>query len=373
MEAVGLLAGGVAHDFNNMLTVINGFSELLQRAMTPDSPQWEMVDQILTSGQRAAELVRQLLAFSRKQMIEPRVLDLNRVVTEMEKMLRRLIGEHIHVMTLLAPDLWPVRVDPAQVQQVIMNLVVNARDAMPRGGTLVIETANLVLDEAYVRDHLDALSGAHVLLTVSDTGMGMSEEVQAHIFEPFFTTKELGKGTGLGLATVYGIVRQSGGHIGVYSEEGRGTAFKVYLPRVRGADEPVSGESHQPAEMTSGRETVLVVEDEITVRTLAAHLLRASGYVVLEAPDGHTAWRLAQAHPGRIHLLLTDVVMPGMSGPDLAQRLKEALPELKVLFMSGYTDGMVSHHGVLEPGMPFISKPFQPGDLARKVREVLDA
>jgi CheY-like chemotaxis protein len=330
-----------------------------------------MLDQIMTSGQRAADLVRQLLAFSRKQMIEPRVLDLNRVVADMEKMLRRLIGEHIRVTTSLAPDLWPVKVDPAQIQQVVMNLAVNARDAMPHGGTLRIETTNVVLDESYVREHVDAQAGDHVRLTISDTGTGMTPEVQAHIFEPFFTTKELGKGTGLGLATVYGIVRQSGGDISVTSQPGRGTTFRIYLPRASETGRPLAAPNQPASEPVLCQATVLVVEDEPTVRSLATETLGAAGYAVLAAPDGQAAWHVVEAYPGRIDLLLTDIVMPGMNGPDLATRLRQARPGLKVLFMSGYADGMIARRDVIEPGVPFISKPFLPDDLERAVRDVL--
>jgi PAS domain S-box-containing protein len=372
MEAVGLLAGGIAHDFNNLLTAINGFAEMLQFQLSPDDPVQEMVERILGSGRRAADLVRQLLAFSRKQIIQPQVIDLNAAVTNMEKMLKRIIGEDIHLKTSLATELWPVEVDPAQIEQVIVNLAVNARDAMPAGGDLAIETANVVLGEEFAAQSLGAQPGEYVLLIVSDTGVGMSEAVKTHIFEPFFTTKEQGKGTGLGMATAYGIVTQSGGHIHVDSEEGRGTTFKIYLPRSKAAPQPLPG-LHVGRDIPSGHETILLVEDDVHVRELTLRVLQRQGYNVLEARDGEDARRLATNHAGPIHLLLTDIVMPGISGMALAGQLTQIRPELKTLFMSGYTDEAIAHHGVLDPDVALLQKPFSPVTLARQVRQVLDA
>jgi PAS domain S-box-containing protein len=371
MEAIGRLTGGIAHDFNNLLTAINGFAELLHVRLSPNNPHRKLADHILDSGQRATDLVKQLLAFSRKQIIEPRVLDLNGVVVKMDKMLRRIIGEDLEMVTLLASGLWPVKVDPAQIEQVIINLAVNARDAMPKGGKLTIETANVVLDDNYVAAHLEAQPGEHVLLTISDTGSGMSDEVQAHIFEPFFTTKEQGKGTGLGLATVFGIIKQSGGNIQVYSEEGLGTTFKIYLPRAEEVSLATT-QSDQAGDIPRGTETVLLAEDEATVRNLTAELLRTQGYTVLEADNGEEGLRLAQEHRETIQLLLTDVVMPQMGGKELARRLRAIHPEIKILFVSGYTDDAIVHHGVLESEVAFIQKPFSAVTLARKVRDVLD-
>ncbi|MBI1878196.1 MAG: PAS domain S-box protein, partial [Chloroflexi bacterium] len=357
MEAVGRLTAGVAHDFNNLLTSISGFTHLIQAELQPNDPLQEMVDTILRSSQRAADLVRQLLAFSRKQIIQPKVLDLNTVVTEMDKMLRRIIGEDINLKTVLTPDLWPVKVDTAQIEQVIVNLAVNARDAMPRGGQLTIETANMVIDDDYMAGHLGTQPGEYVLLAVSDTGCGMSHEVKTRIFEPFFTTKEVGKGTGLGLATIFGIVRQSGGNIWVYSEENVGTTFKIYLPRAQETGlTPARPEIG--AEMPSGDETILLVEDDIGVRGLVRQVLLRQGYTLLEAQNGQEALRLSAYYSGPIHLLLTDVVMPGISGKALARELAHTRPDLKILFMSGYTDEAIAHHGVLDPGVAFLQKPF---------------
>jgi PAS domain S-box-containing protein len=371
MEAVGRLTAGIAHDFNNLLTAINGFAELMQYELKPDDPYQKYVDSILHSGQLAADLIRQLLVFSRKQIVEPQVLDLNVVVTEMGTLLRRIIGEDIHLKTKLTPDLWPIRADPTQIEQIIVNLAVNARDAMPEGGQLTIETDNVMLDTSYVAHYLEARPGDHVLLALNDTGIGMSEEVKAHIFEPFFTTKEEGKGTGLGLATIYGIVKQCGGNIWLYSEEGQGTTFKIYLPRVVEAVTPLPPRD-QVGELPRGEETILLVEDDVGVRTLEVQVLRQQGYTVLEAADGEEALHLAQTHDEDIHLLLTDVVMPHMSGRELADRLETIRPGTKVLFTSGYTDNTIAHHGILAPGIAFLQKPFGPLALARKVREVLD-
>jgi two-component system cell cycle sensor histidine kinase/response regulator CckA len=373
MEAVGRLTGGIAHDFNNLLTVIIGFSELLlHRHLDEGGPLYKPIEEIQKAGKQAASLTGQLLAFSRKQVLQPRVLDLNAVVSDMDKMLHRLIGEDIDLVTLLDPDLGPVKADPGQLEQVIVNLAINARDAMPQGGQLTIETADAELDEAYARQHIAVEPGPYVMLAVSDTGVGMDEETQSHIFEPFFTTKEKGEGTGLGLATVYGIVKQSGGYIWFYSEMGQGTTFKVYLPRVEGAVEPLRP-SVAPTESLQGSETILVVEDDKGVRTLVHDALEMDGYNMLEACDGQEALRVCEEHEGPIHLMVTDVVMPGISGRQLAERLKPLYPEMKVLYISGYTDKTIVRHGVLEPGLAFLQKPFPPGALARKVREVLDA
>ncbi len=369
MEAVGRLAGGVAHDFNNLLTVINGFSQLLLASLPERHEARSAVEEIGKAGERAANLTRQLLAFSRKQMLQPRVLDLNALVADMARMLPRLLGEDVELRTTLAPDLPRIKADPGQVEQVVMNLVVNSRDAMPRGGKLTIETADAVLDEGYCRNHPGLRPGRYVLLAVSDTGSGMDPATLARVFEPFFTTKEQGKGTGLGLATVYGIVQQTNGHVAAYSEVGIGTTFKVYLPAT---DEARPASVAGPAATPGGRETVLLVEDEESVRSLARRLLHALGYHVLEASSGPDALRLAAAHRGGIDLLLTDVVMPRMSGRELADRLAEARPGVKVLYMSGYTDDAVVRHGVLEEGVAFLQKPFPPAALATRVREVLD-
>ena len=372
MEVVGRLTAGIAHDFNNLLTAINGFAELMQMQLPTDDPLQETTGKILSSGRRAADLVRQLLAFSRKQIMEPRVFDLNKAVGDMDKMLRRIIGEPIELKIHLAPDLWPVKVDPAQIEQVIVNLAVNARDAMPGGGHLTVETANITLDEEYAARHLEALPGQYVLLTISDDGIGMSDEVKAHLFEPFFTTKEVGKGTGLGLATVFGIVKQCGGNIWVYSEVGRGTAFKIYLPHAQETPTSPAG-GDRAGGLPHGTEMVLLVEDDVAVRDLVNRILTQHGYTVLVAPGGSEAMYLARQHRGEVRLLLTDVVMPGLSGSDLAGRLAEVQPALKVLYMSGYTNDTIIHHGVLEPGIAFLQKPFSPADLLRKVRSALDS
>jgi PAS domain S-box-containing protein len=372
MEAIGRLTAGIAHDFNNLLTAINGFAELAQFRLLPDDPVQELVGKVQYSGQRAASLVRQLLAFSRKQILEPQVLDLNAVVNDLNNMLQRIIGEDIQLKISLTPGLWPVKVDVAQMEQVIVNLVVNARDAMPRGGQLVIETANAVLDESYLAHHLEARLGEHVLLAVSDTGVGMSPEVKTHLFEPFFTTKERGRGTGLGLATVYGIVKQSGGHIWVYSEEGIGTTFKIYLPRAQGATRRFVW-AEAAGVPPSGSETILLVEDDADVRELVQRVLQRQGYTLLTATGAQEALGLAAQHSGFIHLLLVDVVMRDMSGQALVRGLARTYPDLKILFMSGYTDEIIAHHGVLDPDVAFLQKPFNAMTLARKVRQVLDA
>lgn len=374
MEAIGRLSGGVAHDFNNLLVVINGYSELLlNRHLEPTSPLREPVEQIRDAGKRAAGLTRQLLAFSRQQVLQPQILDLNAVVTDVEQMLGRLIGEDVNLLTALDPELGQVTADAGQIEQILMNLAVNARDAMPRGGNLTIETANIDLDETYPRRLAGVAPGPYVMLAVSDTGIGMDEETQSHIFEPFFTTKELGRGTGLGLATVYGIVKQSGGEVWVYSELGRGTSFKIYLPRLGRKASTLGAEPDAAPKMPVGTETVLLVEDEEIVRSLAREVLEMTGYTVLEAGNGREALAVAEQHPEPIHLLLTDVVMPQINGREVAERLAAAHPQMKVLYVSGYTDQTIARHGVLEAGLFFLQKPFSPSTLAQKVREVLDA
>ncbi len=370
MEAVGRLAGGIAHDFNNLLTVITSYSDLLLEDLGPDDPHREDLAQIRKASESAAALTRQLLAFSRQQVLQPQILNLNDSVAGTEMLLKRLIGEDVQLATLLAPDLGMAIIDPGQLEQIIMNLAVNARDAMPGGGRLTIETANVDMDETYLQAHPPAQAGRYVMLAVSDTGTGMDARTQAHIFEPFFTTKASGKGTGLGLATVYGIVKQSGGFIWVYSEPGHGTTFKIYFPW---AGEPTQRSAAVPvATPRQGTETVLVVEDAASVRTVMRQGLERYGYTVLEAPDGDTALQLAAKHHGPIHLLLTDVVMPGVSGRQLADQLVRLRPGIKVLYASGYTDDAIIHHGILEPGIAYLQKPFTRDALARTVREVLD-
>jgi two-component system, cell cycle sensor histidine kinase and response regulator CckA len=375
MEAVGRLAGGVAHDFNNLLTAISGYCDLLLHRLPEYSTLRRDVDEIRRAGDRAASLTQQLLAFSRRQVLQPKVLDLNAVVTNMTQMLRRLIGEDIELSMSLCPDLGHVRADPGQIEQVIVNLAVNARDALPSGGRITVSTANVDILPRDASAHPDIRPGPHVLLSMEDTGLGMNQEVRSHLFEPFFTTKEKGKGTGLGLATVYGIVSQSGGHIRVESAPGRGSAFRIFLPRM---DAPGDGARHAPEPdgtriPSPGTETVLLVEDEEVVRLLAREILRMNGYTVLEARDGREALLLSEAHPGPIHLMLTDVVMPKMSGRELAERLVPKRPGTRVLYMSGYTDDAIVRHGVLEDGIAFLQKPFTARTLALKVRDVLDS
>jgi signal transduction histidine kinase/ActR/RegA family two-component response regulator len=370
MEAVGLLAGGVAHDFNNMLFGILGTAEMLLRTLPEVDPTREAIKTISEAAGRAADLTRQLLAFSRKQVIEPRRLDLNRVIENLHPMLARLIGEHIRLTTTPAEGIGPVLADQGQVEQVVLNLVVNARDAMPGGGDLVIETADVTLDDRYCAEHVGATPGRYVMLAVSDTGHGMDTATLERIFEPFFSTKELGRGTGLGLATVHGIVQQSGGSIQVYSEPGRGSSFKVYYP-VHEDPEAPEASARQPV-YVGGNETVLVAEDEEVVRTIATKMLTHLGYRVLEAGSGAEAIALARQHAGAIDLLLTDVVMPDMNGRELAEHLRTEIPSMRILFTSGYTDNVIAHHGVVDEGVEFIAKPYDLATLARRLREILD-
>ena len=372
MEAVGRLAAGVAHDFNNLLTVINGYSALVLERLHSSDPIRGPITEIRRAGDSAASLTRQLLAFSRQQVLAPRVLDLNSLVTDVEKMLRRLLGEDIDLAIVRDPALGRVKADPGQIEQILMNLAVNARDAMPEGGKLVIETANIELDDTHASIHPVAAPGRYAMLTFIDTGIGMDAKTQSRIFEPFFTTKELGKGTGLGLATVYGIVKQSGGYIWVYSEPGRGSTFKIYLPRVEEAEESVQASEakvHSPA----GSETILIVEDDEAVRAFAARILQDLGYKVLESTSPEDALQIGDERQKPIDLLLTDVVLPGMSGRKIAERLTSLRPSMKVLYMSGYTADSVVRNGVMEATTAFLQKPFTPASLAGKVREVLDS
>jgi PAS domain S-box-containing protein len=371
MEAIGRLAGGVAHDFNNVLGVISGYGEMVLRRLPAEDPLRAKLEQILRASDRAAALTRQLLAFSRSQVLQPKVLDLNIVVSDMEKMLRRLIGEDVELVTTLDPRIGSVKADPGQLEQVLMNLAVNARDAMPQGGRLTIETRNVELDAAYVALHTVVESGPFVLVSVTDTGGGMDAETRTRIFEPFFTTKELGKGTGLGLSTVYGIVKQSGGYIWVYSEPGFGSTFKIYLPRVDEARDTLTREE-LPAP-PPGTETVLLVEDDELLREVLQETLERNGHQVLVARDGAEALQIVDGHPDPIQLLLTDLIMPGMTGRTVADHIAAARPGIKVLMISGYTDDAVVRQGLLDEGVAFLGKPFTPETLLRKVREVLDA
>ncbi len=374
MEAVGRLAGGIAHDFNNLLMVISGYSEFLLERIGDDPALRGHAQEIANAAERATSLTRQLLAFSRKQMLAPKIVDLNSVVTENVKMLTRLIGEDIDLVMVPGPDIGAVKADPGQIEQVIMNLAVNARDAMPHGGKLTIETANVTLDANYARFHAPVKPGDYVMLAISDTGMGMDADTQAHIFEPFYTTKGL-KGTGLGLSTVYGIVKQSEGYIWLYSETGKGTSFKIYLPRFSATGEALASQPALAADAdqpSPGHETILLVEDEENLRRLARQSLETQGYRVIDAPDGAAAMKISQAHKGPIHLLLTDVIMPGMNGRELANQLSPTRPEMRVLYMSGYTENHIGHNGTLDQGITLLQKPFTLPALKAKVREVLD-
>jgi PAS domain S-box-containing protein len=374
MEAVGRLAGGIAHDFNNLLMVILGYSEFLLERLGAEPHLRGPAQEISSAAERASSLTRQLLAFSRKQMLAPRVVNLNDVATENIKMLTRMIGEDIDLVMVPAPGLWAVRADAGQIDQVIMNLAVNARDAMPSGGKLTLETSNVTLDEEYARFHAPLRPGEYVMMAISDTGAGMDSETQSHIFEPFFTTKGT-KGTGLGLSMVYGIVKQSGGYIWVFSEVDKGTTFKIYLPRVSSTGEPAA-QIAAPIDyrkVEPGTETILLVEDEANLRYLARQYLEKQGYKVIEAADGAVAMQIAVAHEATIHLLLTDVIMPGMNGRELAQRISEIRPNAKILYMSGYTENVIGHDGTLDAGIRLLQKPFNLRDLKSKVREVLDA
>jgi len=372
MEAVGQLAGGVAHDFNNILTAIVGYSDLLAAELGDNAQQREDIEEIRKAARRAAALTRQLLSFSRKQVLEPRIVDVNGVVLNLDKMLRSLMSENIELETQLAEDLDAARVDPNQLEQVIMNLAINARDAMPDGGTVTIETANATLGEDYAAKHVSVIPGVYVMLAVTDTGCGMTEATKARIFEPFFTTKPAGRGTGLGLSTVYGIVKQSGGNIWLYSEPNKGTTFKIYLPAVDALPEDIGKAAPVEAER-QGSGTVLVVEDDEQLRRLTHRALAAQGYEVLEADRGRSALDAARRHEGPIDLLVTDLVMPDTNGPKLAETLRAARPGLRVLFMSGYPDGAIVHHGMLEAGVAYLAKPFTTEAITRKVREVLEA
>ncbi len=372
MEAIGRLTGGVAHDFNNILTIILGNSELLLQRLAQGHSFRQEVEQIRQSAERAAALTRQLLAFSRQQILQPHVLDLNDIVVNLEKMLRRLIGEDIDLITILERQLGPVKADAGQIEQVIMNLVVNARDAMPGGGRLTIETTNVCLDEIYSRQNVGVVAGPYVMLAVSDTGIGMDAQTQARIFDPFFTTKPQGKGTGLGLATAHGIISQSGGHISVYSKPGQGTTFKIYLPQVDPGAQVVRSK-HGSVRPERGWETILLIEDEERVRGLIQQILTGEGYKVLKAKNSVDAHQVCVKHKGPIHLLLTDVIIPGgQNGVQLAKALTARYPEMKVLYISGYTDNMIAHQGMLDPDVAFLPKPFTLSSLLGKVREVLD-
>jgi CheY-like chemotaxis protein len=370
MEAVGRLAGGVAHDFNNAIGVILGYSALLKEGLPVNEALHRYAEEVGKAGQRAASLTRQLLAFSRKQVIQPTIVDLNAVISETEKMLRRLIGEDIDLVVIRDPKLGRVRADLSQIDQILMNLAVNARDAMPEGGRLVIQTANAELDGSNLARRGYAKAGRYVMLSVSDTGCGMDKETQAHIFEPFFTTKGPGQGTGLGLSTVYGIVKQSGAYIWVYSEPDQGTSFKIYFPRIEAAANPIACD--ETSDVLGGSETILLVEDDESMRELTRRCLQIGGYTVVDVPNGESAIRTLAQYSDPVHLLLTDVIMPGISGRQLGEGLSLMRPEMKVLYMSGYTADLIAHHGILEPQVALLEKPFTKETLLRKVRKVLD-
>ena len=370
MEAIGRLAGGVAHDFNNLLTIINGYSQMVLQDLEPQSELHGQVEEISKAGDRAATLTRQLLAFSRRQVLRPQALDLNSVVSNMGKMLKRLMGDDIELDVRLSSGLRQVKADPGQIEQVLMNLAVNARDAMPGGGKLTIETSNVELDGSYTETHATVVPGPYVMVAITDSGTGMDAETKAHVFEPFFTTKPKGKGTGLGLATVYGIIKQSGGYVWLYSEPGHGTTFKIYFPVSEEDVQPVAPGMEKQSEI-EGNETILLVEDQDEVRALAQLMLETKGYKVLPAAGPTEAMQMFSQRKDCIHLLLTDVVMPVMNGTELAQKLIALCPEMKVVFMSGYTDDSVVRHGMLGSGMYYIQKPFTPQALVGKVREAL--
>jgi len=371
MEAIGILAGGIAHDFNNLLTAIMGYGEIMKMDLDKKDPHHYYAEEILKTAIRGSTLTHQLLAFSRKQILQPSVISINALVANMEKLLRRLIGEDIDLVTVIDPELGAVRADQGQIEQLIMNLAVNARDAMPQGGKLTIETTNVYLDEVYERNHLEVTRGHYIMLAVSDNGMGMDAETQSHIFEPFFTTKGLGQGTGLGLATVYGIVKQSGGHIWVYSEPGQGTTFKIYLPRVEEALAPIKAKADTRTDL-KGRETILVVEDDDALREVICRGLKKYGYIVLGAGNGGEALILCEKYKRPIQLILTDVVLPQISGRDLVERLAPSRPGMRVLYMSGYTENAIVTHGVLNADVGFLQKPFKVDQMVRKIREILD-
>jgi len=372
MEAIGILAGGIAHDFNNLLTALLGYGELMKMDLDRKDPHYYYTEEIMKTATRGSNLTQQLLAFSRKQILQPRVISINDLVGNMERLLRRLIGEDIELVTKIDPDLGAVRADKGQIEQIIMNLAINARDAMPHGGKLTIETADAFLDETYEQRHLEVKPGPYVMLAVSDNGMGMDLDTQSHIFEPFFTTKRMGQGTGLGLATVYGIVRQSGGYIWVYSEPGQGTTFKIYLPRV---DEDLDTSEIKPPMVTDlkGRETILVVEDDKALREVISKGLKKFGYGVLEAANGGEALLICEKRKAPIDLILTDVVLPQMSGRELVERLEETRPGMKVLYMSGYTENAIVNNGILKDNVGFLQKPFKVNVLVLKIREILNA
>jgi signal transduction histidine kinase/CheY-like chemotaxis protein len=373
LEAIGRLAGGVAHDFNNLLTVILSYCALTRADLPEEHPLLANLDEIEQAGRRAAELTHQLLAFSRRQVVELQVLDLGESLSGMEKMLKRILGEDVELTIRLQPGLGRIRADRGQIEQIVMNLVVNARDALPLGGKLTLQTADVHLDEAYAREHLGVTPGPHVMLAVSDNGVGMPPEIQSRIFEPFFTTKEHGKGTGLGLSIVFGVVKQCGGHIWLYSEVGHGTTFKLYFPRVDAAAESLAPNAHPAPVGAGGGETILLAEDQEQVRAVTASILRRAGYRVLDATGPLDALRVCDEHEGPIHLLLSDVIMPKMNGRELADRVRERHPGVKLLFMSGYTDDVILRHGVIDTMVSFIEKPLTPTRLLQKVRAVLDA